>query len=99
MTKYNQWGEPMPQKSTGPKARAWARVLIANEWFDGEDGIAASAQDRMLREWDENLPSTVSYLSGWGNDWKYQLFPTRRDAEAWLDRNPHIDYSTVRPTK
>ena len=66
MTKYNRWGEPMPERLTGELGEAWALVLMNNEYFDGEDGIAYGAQQRLIREWRENKPAEV-IITPWGS--------------------------------
>lgn len=87
MPEYDRWGEPIPVKLTGPLGRAWSRVLYANEMFDGETGIQYGAQQRLIREWNENKPATVTvhrYDQWERGDQKYS-FPTRRAAEAFAD--------------
>lgn len=94
----NQWGEPMPLNLSGPLARAWGRVLIVNEWFDGEEGIQYGAQQRLIREWNENKPSTVVTFNGYGMNAQRvgREFPDRRSAEAYADTLDD-DYIEVRP--
>jgi len=94
----NQYGEPMPVKLTGPLARAWERELVVNEWFDGEDGIAAGAQQRLIREWNENKPSRVTSFTGWHGERQTQDFPTRREAERFAD-TLDADYVSVSPIR
>jgi len=94
----NQWGEPMPVKLTGPLASAWNRVLVANEWFDGEDAIAAGAQQRLIREWNENGPSIVRTYTGWNGLPEVTRHRSRREAERYADAiEGSVDYIEVRP--
>ena len=81
----NQYGEPIPVKLTGPLATAWARVLMANEWFDGEDGIAYGAQQRLIREWNENGPAEVITYQYGSQQPTRTRFDKRRDAERYAD--------------
>lgn len=81
----NKWGEPMPKKLTGPLAAAWQRVLIANEWFDGEDAIAAGAQQRLIREWNENGPAEVIVYTYGTREPRRTQFEHRKDAERYAD--------------
>jgi hypothetical protein len=83
----NKWGEPMPVKLTGPLARAWARVLVANEYFDGEDGIAYGVQQRLIREWNENGPAEVIEYQYGSREPKRTRFEHRQDAERYADRS------------
>lgn len=83
----NQWGEPMPVRLTGPLGRAWSHVYMVNEGFDGEDGIAYSAQQRLIREWNANGPATVTvyaYASPSGTATK-RSFATVRAAYAYAE--------------
>lgn len=92
----NKWGEPMPVKLTGPLARAWDRVLISNEWFDGEDGIAYGAQQRLIREWNENKPSVVIVYRFGSYEPDRYTFDTRQAAERFADTLA-ADMVSVRP--
>lgn len=80
----NRYGEPMPRRLTGAQAEAWALVMEQNEWFDGEDAIAAGVQSAFLREWAENQPArltTRSYGRTAGAT-VHSYFPTIRQAWA-----------------
>lgn len=88
MTEYRH-GEPVPETLTDPaKARAWNRVMIANEWFDGEDAIAWSAQQAMLEAWDVQQPTVVDMIKYSTNARQRREFPSRARAEAYAD---HIE--------
>lgn len=59
--------EPKPRALTDPAQQdAWGRTMVANEWFDGEDGIAYGAQVAFLREWRENAPAQLTVYPGYG---------------------------------
>ena len=86
MTEYNGWGEPVPEQLTDPaQARAWNRLLVANEWFDGEDGIAHGAQQAMLADWNRRQPTIIEmYQYSTGKSEK-RARGSRREAEAYAD--------------
>jgi len=80
----NAYGEPMPKRLTGAAADAWSLIMTENEWFDGEDAIAAGVQSAFLREWTENQPArltTRSYGRTVGAT-VHRYFPTIRAAWA-----------------
>jgi hypothetical protein len=95
--KYNSYGEPMPVRLVGAIGRAWQRVLTANEWFDGEDSMQYSAQQRLLREWAANAPSTAYWYDYQTRETHKRDFGSRRAAESWLDAHG-IEDATVRTT-
>ena len=95
MTTYNAWGEPQPAKLTGPLGRAWARIMYANEFFDGEEGIQHGAQQRLIREWNENAPSRVHMYDYRTQQDTTRDFPTRREAEAYADALDSFDEGMV----
>jgi hypothetical protein len=87
MPKRNACGEPIPRQLKGALGRAWNRMLADNEWFDGEDGIAYGAQQRLIREWRENKPSVVEVFSYRTRAYvSAETFETRRRAEAAAER-------------
>lgn len=70
------------------KERAWERILVANEWFDGEPEITEGARRAFLREWAENAPSRVTvyrYGARAENTTTHTYFATRHEAEEWAD--------------
>jgi hypothetical protein len=100
MPKRNPWGEPVPERLKGALGRAWDRILVANEWFDGEDGIAYGHQQRLIREWRENKPSTVVMYSYSTRETVVKTFETRQRAEAYAEavtRRFDTVLVTVRP--
>jgi hypothetical protein len=82
----NKYGEPTPIQLNDPaQARAWQRVLLANEWFDGEDAIAASAQQAMLASWNTVQPTVVTMVHYSDMAQARREFPSRARAEQYAD--------------
>lgn len=80
----NRWGEPMPLRLGGLQGEAWAAIMAANEWFDGEDGIAYSAQQTFLRRWSANSPATVTVYNYRTGKQTKQAFDHYRDACRYM---------------
>jgi hypothetical protein len=81
----NAYGEPMPKRLTGAAADAWSLIMVNQEWFDGEDAIAAGVQSAFLREWAENAPARMTVRSYDGPSYgatSHRYFPTIRAAWA-----------------
>jgi hypothetical protein len=95
---YDYEDEPKPVRLTGPIVSAWNRVLVANEWFDGETYFQYGAQQRLIREWNENKPSIVTAITGWNGKPEVTRHRSRREAEQYADAiESSVDYITVRP--
>lgn len=68
------------------KQRAWAHILEANEWFDGEIAFQRNARDSFADAWRANKGSS-------GEVWTYngkrettvRTFPTFQEAWTWVD--------------
>lgn len=71
------------------KERAWAHILEANEWFDGEREITAGVKRGFIADWRENKPSTASVMTAATGIRNHVTtakdFPTFREAWAWVD--------------
>jgi hypothetical protein len=80
VTRYNAWGEPIPVRLSGPLGLAWSHLYMTNEGFDGEDGIAHSVQQRLIRDWNANGPATVSVFDYRTRQTSTRDFPTLREA-------------------
>jgi len=91
-------GELKPLRLQGAQGEAWALVMSNNEWFDGEDGIAYSAQQRFLSDWRENLPASVVLDSHPGGV-VTRDFPTYREACAFAVEQERSGayYAMVKP--
>lgn len=81
------YGRAVDRLNPAQKAM-WARVLEANEWFDGESAIAHSALIRLLREWRENAPARLSTRSYLGGSVMHRYFRRYRDAWAETENLP-----------
>jgi len=91
----NRWGEPMPVRLAGALGLAWSHLYMVNEGFDGEDGIAHSVQERLIRDWKANGPATVSVFDYQTRQTSSRDFATIR--EAYRYAIDHAESAAVHP--
>jgi hypothetical protein len=91
------YAEPKPKRLYGPQGVAWAVVMESNEWFDGEDAIAASVQERFLRDWSNNPRAIVSVFDYRTRQTTERAFMSYRAAHGYaVEQHRNGGYVTVR---